>query len=216
VAGRVRQAKRLSLGRQELDGGPNWQANPWVGSQLEPYQYTQFCECYHRWRGRLDLVMRQTHRAGEKIFIDYSGKKPHIVDASTGEVIDVELFVMVLGASNYTYAEVTRTQQVGDFIDSLVRGLEYFGGVSEVLVPDQLRSAVTGPDRYDPDINATLLDFAKPAFHVPGLLSYLLFDGEFAGQLIEIGRADARAHHDALCQLVDETFTQQRRLTRVG
>jgi transposase len=113
------------------------------GGELEPYQYTQFCEHYHRWRGRLDLVMRQTHRAGEKIFIDYSGKKPHIVDASTGEVIEVELFVMVLGASNYTYAEVTRTQKVADFIGALVRGLEYFGGVSEVLVPDQLRSAVT-------------------------------------------------------------------------
>ncbi len=131
------------------------------GETLQPYQYTQFCEHYHRWRGRLDLVMRQTHRAGEKTFIDYSGKKPHIIDARTGEVTDVELFVMVLGASNYTYAEVTRTQKVADFIGSLVRGLEYFGGVSEVLVPDQLRSAVTGPDRYDPDINATLLDFAK-------------------------------------------------------
>ncbi len=126
-----------------------------------PYQYTQFCEHYHRWRGRLDLVMRQTHRAGEKAFIDYSGKRPSIVDASTGEVIDVELFVMVLGASNYTFAEVTRSQQIPDFIGSLVRGLDFFGGVPEVLVPDQLRSAVSGPDRYDPDINGTLLDLAS-------------------------------------------------------
>lgn len=126
-----------------------------------PYQYTQFCEHYHRWRGRLDLVMRQTHRAGEKAFIDYSGKRPFIIDASTGEIIEVELFVMVLGASNYTFAEVTRSQQIPDFIGSLTRGLEFFGGVTEVLVPDQLRSAVSGPDRYDPDINGTLLDFAK-------------------------------------------------------
>lgn len=126
-----------------------------------PYQYTQFCEHYHRWRGRLDLVMRQTHRAGEKAFIDYSGKRPSVVDAHTGEVIDVELFVMVLGASNYTFAEATRSQQIPDFIASIVRGLDFFGGVPEVLVPDQLRSAVSGPDRYDPDINSTLLDLAS-------------------------------------------------------
>lgn len=126
-----------------------------------PYQYTQFCEHYHRWRSRLDLVMRQTHRAGEKAFIDYSGKRPTIVDPETGEIIEVELFVMVLGASNYTFAEATRSQKSRDFIGSIVRGLEFFGGAPEVLVPDQLRSAVTGPDRYDPDINATLLDLAK-------------------------------------------------------
>lgn len=128
---------------------------------LEPYQYSQFCEHYHRWRGRLDLVMRQTHRAGEKAFIDYSGKRPTIIDPETGEVVEVELFVMVLGASNYTFAEATRTQSSADFISSIVRGLEFFGGVPEVLVPDQLRSAVTGPDRYDPDINAALLELAQ-------------------------------------------------------
>jgi len=127
----------------------------------EPYQYSQFCEHYHRWRGRLDLVMRQTHRAGEKAFIDYSGKRPTIIDPQTGELSQVELFVMVLGASNYTFAEATRSQKSGDFIASIVRGLEHFGGVPEVLVPDQLRSAVTGPDRYDPDINATLLELAQ-------------------------------------------------------
>lgn len=126
-----------------------------------PYQYTQFCEHYHRWRGRLDLVMRQTHRAGEKAFIDYSGKRLSFTDASTGEIIDVELFVMVLGASNYTFAEVTRSQQIPDFIGSIVRGLDFFAGAPEVLVPDQLRSAVSGPDRYDPDINGTLLDLAS-------------------------------------------------------
>jgi transposase len=128
---------------------------------LEPYQYSQFCERYHRWRSRLDLVMRQTHRAGEKAFIDYSGKKLALTDPRTGEVTEVELFVMVLGASNYTFAEATRSQTSKDFIASIVRGLEFFGGVPEVLVPDQLRSAVTGPDRYDPDINASLLELAQ-------------------------------------------------------
>jgi transposase len=124
------------------------------------YQYSQFCERYSRWRSRLDLVMRQVHRAGERAFIDYSGKKPAILTPD-GEVVDVELFVMVLGASNYTYAEVTRSQRVADFTASVVRGLEFFGGVPEVLVPDQLRSAVSGPDRYDPDINTTLLELAS-------------------------------------------------------
>lgn len=127
----------------------------------EPYQYSQFCALYTAWRSKLDLVMRQVHRAGEKAFIDYSGKKPAIVDAQTGETREVELYVMVLGASNYTFAEATLTQKVADFIGSVTRGLDFFGGVPDVLVPDQLRSAVRGPDRYDPDINATLLELAK-------------------------------------------------------
>ena len=127
----------------------------------EAYQYSQFCARYVQWRGRLDLVMRQTHRAGERAFIDYSGKKPKIVDPITQQVSEVELFVMVLGASNYTFVEATRTQRVTEFASSIVRGLEFFDGVPEVLVPDQLRSAVRGPDRYDPDINTTLLELAK-------------------------------------------------------
>jgi len=127
----------------------------------QAYQYSQFCARYVEWRSKLDLVMRQVHRAGEKAFIDYSGKKPTIVDAETGQEHQVELFVMVLGASNYTFAEATRSQRLGDFIGSITRGLEFFGGVPEVLVPDQLRSAVSGPDRYDPDINATLLELAR-------------------------------------------------------
>lgn len=124
---------------------------------LRPYQYSQFCDLYASFRDKLEPSMRQVHRAGEKAFVDYSGKKPHLVDRETGEVIEVELFVMVLGASNYTYAEATRTQRLGDFVASNVRALDYFGRAPEVLVPDQLRSAVTGPHRYDPDINPTYL-----------------------------------------------------------
>jgi transposase len=130
-------------------------------SSQRPYQYSQFCDLYAAWRSKLALIMRQTHRAGEKVFIDYSGKKPRIVDAETGEVMDVELFVMVLGASNYTYAEATATQGSADFIDSTVRGFEYFGCVPEIAVPDQLRAAVTGPDRYDPEINLACLEMAE-------------------------------------------------------
>ena len=126
-----------------------------------PYQYSQFCDLYAGFRAKVDLSMRQVHRAGEKVFIDYSGKKPRIVDRLTGEVSEVELFVAVLGASNYTYAEVTRSQKLGDFVASTIRALEYFGGVPSVLVPDQLRSAVSGPDRYDPEINPTYAEFAQ-------------------------------------------------------
>lgn len=128
---------------------------------LAPYQYSQFCDLYAGFRAKVDLSMRQVHRAGEKVFIDYSGKKPGIVDRLTGEVSEVELFVAVLGASNYTFAEVTRSQKLGDFVASTIRALEYFGGVPLVLVPDQLRSAVSGPDRYDPEINPTYAEFAQ-------------------------------------------------------
>ena len=125
------------------------------------YQYSQFCDLYAGFRSRLEPSMRQVHRAGEKLFIDYSGKKPHIVDRETGEVTEVELFVAVLGASNYTYAEATRTQRLGDFVGSNVRAFEYLGCLPEVVVPDQLRSAVSGPHRYDPEINATYLEMAQ-------------------------------------------------------
>ena len=92
------------------------------------YRYTQFCEVYRQWLRRQRLSMRQVHRAGEKLFVDYSGKKPHLVDPHTGEIVEVELFVAVLGASNYVYAEATRTQQVADFIASHVRAFEFLGG----------------------------------------------------------------------------------------
>ena len=128
---------------------------------IAPYQYSQFCDLYAGFRSKVDLSMRQVHRAGEKVFVDYSGKRPCIVDQVTGEVTEVELFVAVLGASNYTFAEVTRSQKLGDFVASNIRALEYFGGVPLVLVPDQLRSAVSGPDRYDPEINPTYAEFAQ-------------------------------------------------------
>lgn len=126
-----------------------------------PYQYSQFCERYKQFRKRVDATMRQQHRAGEKVFVDYSGVQPTIVDRETGEVTKVELYVAVLGASNFTFAEATRTQSRDDFIASTARAFEYFGGVPEVTVPDQLRSAVSGPDRLDPDINPVFAEFAE-------------------------------------------------------
>ena len=130
------------------------------GGGQRPYQCSQFCERYRQYEKKIDVVMRQPHRAGEKLFVDYSGKKLCIHDRETGEAIEVELYVAVLGASNYTYAEATRTQRLGDWVMSTIRAFEYLGAVPQLLVPDQLRSAVSGPDRYDPVINPTYAEMA--------------------------------------------------------
>lgn len=112
-------------------------------------KYTSFCNRYREWLSKQRLTMRQAHQAGEKCFIDYSGMKPHYVDPASGEKIEVELFVAVMGASNYTYAEATRTQQLSDFIHSHGHAFEFFGAVPSLLVPDQLKSAVSQPGRYE-------------------------------------------------------------------
>jgi transposase len=125
------------------------------------YRYTQYCEIYRRWLKHRGLSMRQVHRAGEKLFVDYSGKKPAIIDPPTGELTEVELFVAVLGASSYTYAEATRTQQVHDWIGSHQRAFAFFGGVAEVVVCDQLKSGVTVPCRYEPGLQRTYEEFAQ-------------------------------------------------------
>jgi transposase len=127
----------------------------------EGLRYTSFCDRYREWLGRRGLVMRQVHVAGDKGFVDYSGKKPRIVDAATGEVIEVELFVLALGASNFTYAEATYTQRGPDWIASHVRCFEYFGGVPSALVPDQLKSGVTRACRYEPDVQRTYEEMAQ-------------------------------------------------------
>jgi len=124
------------------------------------YGYTQFCHYYQRWLGRQKVSMRQVHRAGEKLFVDYAGKKPQIVDAQTGECREVELFVAVLGASSFTYAEATETQRVADFLESHVRALAYFAGAPAVWVPDQLKTGVTRACRYEPGIQRSYEELA--------------------------------------------------------
>jgi len=119
------------------------------------YRYSAFCDFYRRWRRNQRLSLRQDHKAGEKLFVDYSGARPKLVDRKTGEIADAELFVAVLGASNYTYAEASLTQRTRDFIESHVRALEYLGGVPELIISDQLRSGVTVPCRYEPGIQRT-------------------------------------------------------------
>jgi len=119
------------------------------------YQYTQFCDYYRRWRGKLDYCMRQEHRAGEKVFIDYSDGLA-IVDLATGELIPTQLFVAVWGASNYTYAEATLSQTLPNWIGSHVRAFHYFACVPRMLVPDNLKSGVNDPCFYEPDLNPNL------------------------------------------------------------
>jgi len=125
------------------------------------YAYTQFCEHYRRWCGDRRLSMRQVHHAGEKLFVDYAGKKPHLTDPATGESREVELFVAVLGASNLTFAETTATQQIADWIAIHVHAFEYLGGVTGAIVPDQLKTGVTRACPYDPEIQRSYDDFAR-------------------------------------------------------
>lgn len=126
----------------------------------EGHQYSAFCQHYRAWQRQLDLVMRQIHRAGEKLFIDYAGQSVPIVERSSGQCHPAQIFVAVLGASNYTYAEATWTQSLPDWIGSHVRTFAYLGGVPELLVPDNLKSGVTAAHRYEPDLNPTYQDMA--------------------------------------------------------
>ena len=125
------------------------------------FQYSKFCKVYCEWLSKRAATMRQTHVAGDKTFVDYSGKKPHIVDPETGEIREVELYVAVLGASNYTFAEATYTQQVPDFIASTIHAFTFFGGVSRAVVPDQLKSAVVVANRYEPGIQRTFDELGR-------------------------------------------------------
>src|SRR3990172_7290689 len=124
------------------------------------YQYTQFCEHYWRWRKKLDYVMRQEHRGGEKLFIDYSDGLS-IVDAATGELILTQLFLAVWGASNYTYAEANMSQTLPDWIGAHRRAFEYFGCAPRVLVPDNLKSGVHKACKYEPELNPTYTEMAE-------------------------------------------------------
>jgi transposase len=125
------------------------------------YQYSQFCHRYRQWAAKIDPVMRQEHRAGEKMFVDYAGQTVAVYDLHTNQMRETQIFVAVLGASNYTYAEATWTQTLADWIGSHSRAFAFFGGVPKLVVPDNLRSAVSKASFYDPDINPTYLDLVN-------------------------------------------------------
>ena len=125
------------------------------------YQYSWFCDHYRAWQGRLDVVMRQEHRAGEKLFVDYAGQTVPVIDRHSGEIRQAQVFVAVLGASSYTFAEATWSQQLPDWLGSHARCFAFLDGVTEIVVPDNLRSAVSKAHRYEPDINPSYRDLAE-------------------------------------------------------
>ncbi len=123
--------------------------------------YSRLCYLYRDFKKELPITMRQNHKAGEKVFVDYSGLTAPYVDRDTGEILEAEIFVGVLGASSYTYAEATKSQGLPDWIGSHVRMFKFFGGVPEVVVPDNLKSGVTKAHYYDPVVNPTYQDLAN-------------------------------------------------------
>jgi transposase len=126
------------------------------------YQYSQFCRHYREWQRHLDVVMRQEHRAGEKLFVDFPGQRIPVYDRESGRLrFESELFVAVLGASSYMYAEAFPSQELPHWISGHVNCFEYLGGCPQIVVCDNLKSGVTRAHRYEPDINATYQEMAS-------------------------------------------------------
>lgn len=123
--------------------------------------YGQFCRRYGQWKVRQNLTMRQVYKGGEKLFVDYCGPTVEVLDPHSGEVTAAQIFVACFGASNYTYAEATPSQALPQWIGSHQRALAFFGGVPECIVPDNLKSGVTDPCRYEPGINRSYQAFAE-------------------------------------------------------
>jgi transposase len=132
----------------------------YVRAQPDGYRYSRFCELYRAWLGRVDVVMRQEHRAGERLFVDYAGQTVPVLDRRTGELRPAQVFVAVLGASSYTYAEASWSQSLADWLGAHSRALAFLGGVPQIVVPDNLRSAVSRAHRYEPEINPAYQQWA--------------------------------------------------------
>ncbi len=124
-------------------------------------EYSQFCELYRRFAATLNVTMRQRHKAGEKLFVDYAGQTMPVTDPTSGEVRLAQIFLAVMGASCYTFAEATWSQKLPDWIGSHVRAFSFLGGVPELVIPDNLKSGVTRPCLYDPDLNPTYREMAS-------------------------------------------------------
>lgn len=124
------------------------------------YERSQFCYLYHHWEKGLDVVMRQNHRAGEKVFVDWAGQTVNIVDLATGEIRKAYVFLAVLGASNYTYAEAFLSMDLFSWISAHCNTLNFFGGVPKIIVPDNTKTGVTHHSFYEPDLNPTYHDMA--------------------------------------------------------
>lgn len=152
---RVRQElKRRSVTRRLL-----WEE--YREAHPDGYSYSQFCELYQQYLKKLDPPMRQNHKAGEKLFVDYAGETVPIINPETGEVWQAQIFVAVQGASSYTYAEAQASQELPNWIGGHVRAMAFFGGVNQIIVPDNLKQGVKSPCWYDPDLNQTYLELAQ-------------------------------------------------------
>ncbi len=126
----------------------------------EGYGYSRFCELYRRWRRRLDVVLRQEHKAGEKLFVDYAGDTLPIHDPKGGPIRQASIFVAVLGASKYTYAEATWSQGLEDWLGAHLRTFEFLGGCPKLVLPDNTKTGVSRACRYEPDLNRTYHELA--------------------------------------------------------
>ena len=130
-----------------------------VGQQA--YRYSAYCEKYRAWAKRLKRSMRQVHPGGERLFVDYAGQTVPVVDASTGEIRRAQIFVAVLGASNYTYACATWQQTAADWVGAIIDTLGFIGGVPHLLVPDQPRALIANPDAYEPATARLMQELAE-------------------------------------------------------
>ena len=150
---------RKELSRKGVTLKLLWQE--YLQEQPDGYSYTQFLRRYKAWLGEPEVTMRQHYKAGEKMFVDFAGQTMDIVDPLTGEVTPAQIFVAVLGYSNYIFPYALQSQGLADWIDAHNRALRYFGGVPEIVVPDNLKSGVKSPCRYEPDINPTYQEWAE-------------------------------------------------------
>lgn len=165
------------------------------------YQRSQFCQLYRDWTKTIDVSMRQTHVAGEKVFVDYAGQTMPIIDPSNGETREAQIFIAVLGASNYTYAEPNWDQTLESWIGAHVRTFEFFGGVPKVIVPDNLTSGVKKPDFYEPDVNPT---YQEMAIHYNAVVLPARVRKPRDKAVVEKGVQDAERR--ILARLRDRTF----------
>ncbi len=127
----------------------------------EGYQYSWFCELYSRWARKLDIYLRQEHRAGERMFVDHAGRTVPVVNRDTGLIKEASIFVAVLGASNYTFSEAVWKRDLPSWIGSHTRAVEFFQGVPAVTTPDNWKTGIKDPSYYDPELNPTYRDWAE-------------------------------------------------------
>ncbi len=149
-----KELKRVGVTRWTL-----WEE--YCREEPEGYSYGRFCHHYQQWGRHSNVSMPQEHKAGDKLFVDFTGKKLKVVDPDTGEEQEMEVFVAVLGASQLMYVEAVRSQRKEDFLGAMANCLDYFGGVPAAIVPDNLKSAVTKSDKYEPELNPDMAAFAR-------------------------------------------------------